>query len=251
MSTEGARSATLEVAGVRVSIIRKAIKNLHLAVYPPDGWVRAAVPLEVTDEVVRSAVIDKLRWIRRLQATLKDQPRQSARELVSGETHFVLGRRYRLDVIEAEGPAEVRLAGQHRLELRAPTNLDHAGRMRVLAAWYRERLRETLAPLITKWESLLGVEVASVGIKRMKTKWGSCNAAARRVWFNLELAKKDVASIEYVVVHELAHLLVRHHDAHFVALLDRHLPRWRLQRDTLNASPLAEEVWRRGGSRET
>lgn len=243
MSTEGAATATLEVGGVRVSIIRKAVKNLHLAVYPPDGWVRAAVPLGVTDEVVRSAVIDKLRWIRQQQATMKDQPRQGPRELVSGETHYVLGRRYLLDVIEADGPPQFRLAARRRLELRAPAGLEREARMRVLNAWYRERLSETLKPLISKWEALLEVEVASVGIKRMKTKWGSCNTTARRVWFNLELAKKDITSIEYVVVHELSHLIVRNHDARFVALMDRHLPQWRAIRDALNAMPLADESW--------
>jgi hypothetical protein len=243
MSTEGAPTATLEVGGIQVSIIRKAVKNLHLAVYPPDGWVRAAVPLGVTDEVVRSAVIDKLRWIRQQQATMKGQPRQGTRELVSGETHFVLGKRYRLDVIESDAPALVRLAGRGRLALRVPPAMDYAGRLRVLNDWYRTMLRDTLTTLIAKWEPLLGVEAASIGIKRMKTKWGSCNTSARRVWFNLELAKKDLASIEYVVVHELSHLIVRHHDARFVALMDRYLPRWRAVRDALNAMPLAEETW--------
>lgn len=242
MSTE--QAGTLDVGGVRVSIIRKAVKNLHLAVYPPDGWVRAAVPLGVSDEVVRAAVIDKLRWIRLQQAAMKEQARQSERELVSGETHFVLGQRYLLEVVEADGPGEVRLTQRRRLELRTPAGLDRDAKERLINAWYRARLKETVTPMIAKWEKLLGVEVASVGIKRMKTRWGSCNGTARRVWFNLELAKKDPASIEYVVVHELSHLIVRNHDARFVSLMDRHLPQWRTIRDALNALPLAEERWR-------
>lgn len=152
------------------------------------------------------------------------------------------------DMVALKGDKEIgdkiRLANRRRIELRVPVRFDHAGRLRVLAAWYRDVLRGVLMPLIAKWEALLGVEVAAVGIKRMKTKWGSCNTTARRVWFNLELAKKDAACIEYVVVHELSHLIVRNHDAHFVALMDQHLPRWRAVRDVLNASPLAEETWR-------
>jgi predicted metal-dependent hydrolase len=233
----------LIVSGIRVAVVRKSIKNLHLGVYPPDGRVRVAVPLQVSNAAVRVAVITKLRWIRRQQAAFAQQARQSSREMVDGETHYFLGRRYRLALAEAPGKATIALRSRAVLELRGRPDLTAAGRERALQSWYRERLREIAAPLIEKWQATLGVPVAAWGIKRMKTKWGSCNATAQRIWLNLELAKKPPECLEYLIVHELAHLLVRHHDDRFQALMDRHLPRWRSIRKALNAAPLANETW--------
>lgn len=234
---------TLTVSGVRVSVVRKAIKNLHLGVYPPDGRVRVAVPLPVSDAAVRVAVIGKLGWIRRQQAAFEQQARESMREMVGGESHYFLGQRYRLDVVESRGKSGVVLRNRSFMELHVRLELSAEQRARVLQRWYRERLHELVPPLIAKWQAALGVEVAAWGIKKMKTKWGSCNATARRVWLNLELAKKAPECLEYVVVHELVHLLVRHHDDRFCALMDLHLPKWRLVRKTLNAAPLANESW--------
>lgn len=233
----------LIISGIRVSVVRKRIKNLHLGVYPPDGRVRVAVPLAVSDAAVRVAVIGKLRWIRRQQAAFHGQERQSEREMVSGESHYYLGRRYRMTLTTADGPSSITIRSRNVLELRARSGITAEQREHVLARWYRERLRELAVPLVEKWQGELGVTVAAWGIKRMKTKWGSCNAKARRIWLNLELVKKPPECLEYLIVHELVHLLVRHHDEQFVALMDRHLPKWRAGRKTLNAAPLAHEVW--------
>jgi predicted metal-dependent hydrolase len=233
----------LTVSGVRVAVVRKAIKNLHLGVYPPDGRVRVAAPLSVSDAAVRVAVIGKLRWIRRQQAGFQEQARQSERAMVPGETHYFLGRRYRLEVVSTEGPSRVVLRNRTVLELQAAAGMEAAQRERLLQRWYRDRLRELVPPLLEKWQAALGVEIAAWGIKKMKTKWGSCNADARRIWLNLELVKKPPECLEYLVVHELIHLIVRHHDERFRALMDRHLPRWPQIRRVLNAAPLASDTW--------
>ncbi len=233
----------LTIAGLRVEVVRKAIKNLHLGVYPPLGRVRVAVPPQVSDEAVRLAVIDKLGWIQRQQAKFAAQPRQSQRELVNGESHYFLGRRYRLRVHEQDAPPRVAVRGRATLDLFVRPGSSTAQREAALLAWYRAQLKALIPPLIAKWEALLGVEVAWWGIKKMKTRWGSCNVSARRVWLNLELAKAPPACLEYVVVHELVHLLERHHNDRFTALLDQHLPPWRHLREQLNQQPLAHEAW--------
>ena len=240
MRTE-ARNIT--VSGVPVEVVRKDIKNLHLGVYPPNGRVRVAAPLIVSDEAVRLAVIDKLGWIRRQRAAFADQPRQSKREMVSGESHYFLGRRYRLRVHEHDGPARVALRGVASLDLFVRPGAAAAQREAVLMRWHRAQLKALIPPLLERWQPVLGVQVAAWGVKAMKTKWGSCNASARRVWFNLELAKKPVQCIEYIVVHELAHLVERRHGDRFTELMDDCLPRWRQQSGLLNGSPLAHEEW--------
>lgn len=236
-------SHQLVVAGIKVEVERKDIKNLHLGVYPPAGRVRVAAPLVVSDEAVRMAVIDKLGWIKKQVAKFKEQPRQSRREMLNGESHYFLGQRYRLRVREHDAPPKVSVQGQANLDLYVRPDMDMAKREAILSRWYREQLKALIAPLLEKWQPILGVQVSDWGIKKMKTKWGSCNAASRRVWFNLELAKKPVQCVEYLVVHELAHLLERHHNERYTALLDAHIPQWRQYRDMLNQMPLGYEAW--------
>lgn len=182
----------LTVSGIKVEVVRKDIKNLHLGVYPPHGRVRVAAPLVISDDAVRLAVIDKLGWIRRQKASFAAQPRQSQREMVNGESHYFLGQRYRLRVHERDAPARVAVRGIASLDLfvRSGTTADQ--REAVLLRWHREQLRALIPPLLEKWQPMLGVQVADWGIRQMKTKWGSCNHASRRVWVNLELAKKPV-----------------------------------------------------------
>lgn len=235
---------SITVSGLRVEIVRKDIKNLHLGVYPPAGRVRVAAPLRVSNEAVRLAVIGKLGWIKRQQAKFERQSRQTAREMVSGETHYFSGKRYRLHVRIAERPASVDIRNGSIIELHVPPGTSIQARERLMMNWYRQYLAKALPPLLHKWQKRLGVEAAACGIRRMKTKWGTCNQDARRIWINLELAKKSSDCLEYVVVHELVHLLVRHHDDHFVSLMDKHLPRWRSLRAELNVLPLAHEAWR-------
>ena len=233
----------LTVGGVQVQVFRKGIKNLHLGVYPPHGRVRVAAPLRVSDDAVRLAVIGKLGWIKRQRARFEAQPRQSAREMVSGESHYFLGRRYRLRVIERDAAAGVTLRNKSTLEIHVRRGTDAGQRNRILHQWYRQRLKELIPPLIEKWQTALGVTVAEWGVKKMKTCWGTCNIEARRTWLNLELAKKPVSCLEYIVAHELVHLIERTHNDRFVSILEKHLPHWRLHRQELNSAPLANETW--------
>ncbi len=233
----------LTVSGIAVEVVRKDIKNLHLGVYPPAGRVRVAAPLVLSDEAVRLAVIDKLGWIKRQKTRFVEQPRQSAREMVNGESHYFLGRRYRLRVHEQQGPARMAVRGIASLDLFVRPGSSTGQREAVLLHWQRERLRELIPPLLDKWQPLLGVRVADWGIKKMKTKWGSCNIAARRIWLNLELAKKPLHCLEYIVVHELVHLLERNHTERFTALMDLHLPNWPACREALKRSVLGHEEW--------
>lgn len=241
MSTE---SRTITVSNIEISIIRKAIKNLHLGVYPPTGRVRVAAPLAVSDEAVRLAVIEKLGWIKRQRAMFEAQSRQTERQMVSGETHYVEGRRYRLDVIEHEKRPLLRIQRNNILELRVKPDTSRDKREALLYRWYRRRLEERIPELITKWEEALNVEVVDWRIRKMKTKWGSCSPSAQRIWLNIELAKKPPLCLDYVVLHEMAHLIVRYHNDDFTALLERHMPLWRQYRDELNQAPLCHENWK-------
>ncbi len=234
---------TIEVGGIRVEVVRKPIKNLHLSVHPPEGRVRVSAPLRVDDEAVHLAVVSRLRWIRRHQRTFADQPRQSQREMVSGESHYFMGRRYRLRVLEHSGPNRVSRNGNAELTMLVRPGTGREKREQFLNDWYRWHLKSLMPELISRWQPIIGVQVADWGIKKMKTRWGSCNVQDRRVWLNLELAKKPPHCLEYVLVHEMVHLLERHHNDRFKALMDRFLPQWRLYRDELNRAPLAHEGW--------
>ena len=205
--------------------------------------MRVAVPLTVDDEVVRLAVIDKLGWIKRQRKRFVGQSRQSPREMVSGESHYFLGKRYRLRVTPHNASGRVVLRGTASIDLFVRPGTTAEQRERVLQGWYRERLKELIPPLIAKWQPVLAVAVADWGIKRMKTKWGACNIEARRIWLNLELAKKSPQCLEYVLVHELVHLRERQHTERFTAYMDRLLPHWRHVRDELNRAPLGHATW--------
>jgi len=233
----------IEVRGIAVEVVRKEIKHLHVGVYPPQGRVRVAAPLRLDDEAVRLAVVSRLGWIRRKRDGFEQQDRQSQRELVTGESHYFLGRRYLLDVVEHEGRPGVHLADNTTMRLQVRPGADRDARDRFLQRWYRRRLRERIPGLVAKWEPKVGGRVADVHIKRMKTRWGSCNAEARRIWLNLELAKKPVACLEYILVHEMVHLIERQHTERFRELMDGLMPSWRICRDELNRAPLAHEQW--------
>lgn len=241
MTTSG--GGTIEVRGIPVEVVRKGIKHLHVGVYPPNGRVRVAAPKRLDDDAVRLAVISRLGWIRRKQKEFEGQERQSQREMVTGESHYFRGRRYLLDVIQEDGPPSVRVASNTRLELRVRPGSDREVRERVLHRWYRRQLRQRIPALLAKWEPRVGEPVAEVRIKKMKTLWGSCNAAARRIWLNLELAKKPPACVEFILVHEMVHFLERHHNDRFLELMDAVMPSWRRYRDELNQMPLVHEDW--------
>jgi predicted metal-dependent hydrolase len=240
MSTE---QRYITVNGLHVEVVRKNIKNLHLAVYPPDGRIRVAVPECLDDEAVRLAVVSRLGWISRQRAQYEKQDRQSQREFVTGESHYIWGRRYRLNVIETDGPPKVRLSSKRTLELCVRPGTDCVKREQLLSHWYREQLRERIPDLIAKWERILSVQVSEWGIRKMKTKWGSCSVDTRRIWLNLELSKKPESCLEYVLVHEMVHLLERNHNERFREYMNRFMPQWWLIRDELNSAPLAHADW--------
>ena len=233
----------IHVAGIAVDVVRKKIKNLHLGVYPPNGRVRVAVPGTVSDNAVRLAVIDKLAWIKRQRSKFAEQPRQSRREMVNGESHYFLGRRYRLRIRETDGPPNVSVRGIASLDLFVPRGAGADQRAKVLSRWHRAQLWALLPPLVEKWQEKLGVRPSAWGIRKMKTKWGSCSVDSGRVWFNLELVKKRPQCLEYIVAHELVHLLEPHHNDRFTALMDANMPNWRLLRSELNRAPLGHEDW--------
>ncbi|MBK6870829.1 MAG: M48 family metallopeptidase [Kineosporiaceae bacterium] len=235
-------SPYLSVRGIDVDVVYKDIKNLHIGVYPPMGRVRVAAPARLDDSQVRLAVIQRLPWIKRQRDQLRKAQRQSERELVTGESHYVWGIKRRLIVHERPGRAHIELDHQ-RLLLYVPEHSTVEQRRQVLDRWYRAQLRQTLPGLIKTWEAQLDVTVPKWGVRRMKTKWGSCNRETRNIWFNVELAKKHPDCLEYIVVHEMSHYRERSHGERFTKLMDESMPDWRRRRDDLNASPLAAEAW--------
>lgn len=232
----------ITVGGVAVSVHRKAIRHLRIGVYPPDGGVRISAPFGVSDAEIHRAVASRLEWISQKQARFAARAREPRLEVISGESHYFLGRPYTLRVVEQAGPARVTLQGTASLELFIRSATRAEDRQRVLHRWYREALKDLIPPLLARWEPVLGVQAAEWGVRKMSTRWGSCNIRARRIWLSLELARKPVECLEYVVVHELVHLLERRHNRRFYNYLDRYLPTWRFARAELNQFRLANEL---------
>lgn len=233
-----------EVRGIPVEVVRKDIENVHLAVYPPTGHVRVAVPEHVDDTAARLAVIERLGWIRRHRADLQAQQRQSEREMVTGESHYVWGRRYRLNVIRHTGPNRVHVNGPNWLGLYVRSDATTERRRHVLREWYRDEVRGRMPDLVETWAPKVGVTVRDWDVRVMKTKWGSCSPEAGRIRVNLELAKKPPQCLTYIAVHEMVHLEERRHNDRFRTHLDRVMPNWRVHRDVLNAEPLAHQDWK-------
>lgn len=234
--------ATIDIGTISVQLSRKPINNLHISVLPPDGRVRVSAPQAMTDNAIRRAVVSRIPWIRKQQIQLAAQPRQSEREMVSGECHYFWGMAYRLQVIESGRKPEVR-ADRKRLIMAVPIQYSTEERLRLLNDFYRAELKQRIAELLPIWQERIEVEVSSWMVRKMKTKWGSCNSASKRILLNLELAKKPPECLEYILVHELVHLLERRHNERFKAHMDRMLPNWRERRDLLNNMPLAHEDW--------
>lgn len=233
----------LTIRGIDVDVIYKDIKNLHIGVYPPLGRVRVAAPTRLDDDAVRLAVIQRLPWIKRQRDKLRSAERQSQREMVTGESHYAWGVRRRLKVVERPGRAHFEIDGE-RLVLYVPGETSAEKRRAYLDKWYRDQLRQAIPDLIAKWEHALDVTVPKWTIRRMKTKWGSCNRETRHIWFNAELAKKHPGCLEYIVVHEMMHYFERSHGERFTNLMDQYLPGWRSRREQLNAAPLGAEEWK-------
>jgi predicted metal-dependent hydrolase len=222
----------LVIENISIDVERKNIRSLRLAVYSQTGRVRLAAPLWLSDEVLHLYIISKLPWIKRHQEKIALQKPRPIREYISGEHHSYNGMRYVLQVVFRRGKPTVTLEGAV-LHLFVPENYTKRQRTAVMAQWYREQLQGQIPMLIEKWEKRMQVEVREWGIKRMKTRWGSCNIRAHRIWLNLELAKKPGRCLEYVLVHELVHLLERNHTKRFAALMSEFLPQWKLLKEEL------------------
>lgn len=235
-------SAYMTIRGIAIDVVYKDIKNLHIAVYPPLGRVRVAAPARLDEDHIRLAVIQRLPWIKRQRQQLQDAARQSPREMVTGESHYVWGVRHRLKVIERPGRAHLEIDGD-RMLMYVSEGFGTEARVKLLQDWQRNQLRAEIPSIIAKWEPKIGREVPRWSIRRMKTKWGSCNRETGHIWFNLELTKKHPRCLEYIVVHEMTHLLERNHGGRFTKLMDGFIPDWRRRRDDLNSAPLADEKW--------
>lgn len=231
------------ISDIIIDVVRKDIKNIHLAVYPPTGRVRLAAPLQVSEDAIRLFAVSKLAWIKRNQRKFEGQERITPREFLNRESHYFMGERYLLNIIEAEAPPKVILKNKTYIDLFVRPGTPTAKRLEIMNEWYRIQLKKLIPDLIEKWEKMLGVEVDEWQVKQMKTKWGSCNIEQKRIWINLELAKKPEHCLEYIIVHEMIHLLERHHNDRFHHHLETHLPNWRQLKDELNQLPVSHAEW--------
>jgi len=232
----------IKLGDIAIDVVRKDIKNIHLSVYPPAGRVRISAPKRMTIDNIRVFAITKLGWIKKQQLKLQEQVRETPREYLDRESHYLWGKRYLLKIIEKDAVPYVTLK-HNKIVLRIRLDTSDEQKQAILAEWYREKLKEVVPALIAKWEPLTGVRVEKTFFQRMKTKWGSCNHCAKNIRLNTELAKKPPECLEYVVVHEMAHLLEPSHNSRFIALMDQFMPKWYFYRDELNRSPLGHEEW--------
>lgn len=234
--------AQIELGDMRIEVLRKDIKNLHLSVLPPHGRVRVAAPRQINLDTIRVFVISKLDWIRRQQRKMDAQEREAPREYLDRESHYVWGRRYLLKRIEEEAAPSVELR-HSRLVLQVRPGTDEARSREILEVWYREQVRLAVPSLIAKWEPVMGVKVGRVFVQRMKTRWGSCNPESQSIRLNTDLAKKPPECLEYIMVHEMAHLLEPTHNPRFRSLMNLFMPQSQHLKDELNRLPVRHENW--------
>jgi predicted metal-dependent hydrolase len=232
----------IQVGEIPITVTLKDVRNVHLSVHPPDGRVTLVAPVSTRLDVARAYAISKLGWIRDRQQQFLNQVRETPRQFIGRESHYLWGRRYLLTVVYKDIKPSVTL-DHKRITIIVRPGSDASKRAEVFHEWHKSLLHEVVPPLIQKWQTKMGVEVTEYFLQRMKTKWGSCNHQAKHIRLNTELVKKPKDLLEYVVVHELAHLLEPTHSDRFVAILDQHYPTWREARAELNELPLAEETW--------
>jgi predicted metal-dependent hydrolase len=232
----------IHLGDIAVDIVLKDIKNVHLSVHPPTGRVRISAPRRMRIDTIRVFAVSKLAWIRQQQRKLRDQERETPREYVERESHYLWGKRHLLTVVESEGPPSIEVK-HTRLLLRVEPGTDEKRRQAMVEAWYREQLKQAVPPLVARWQQILDVSVQRFFVQRMKTKWGSCNPRNASIRLNTELAKKPRACLEYLVVHEMIHLIEPTHNARFVALIDNAMPQWRVVREQLNRLPVRHDEW--------
>ncbi len=232
----------LKLGDITVDVVLKDIKNIHLSVNPPTGRVRISAPSRMSLNTIRVFTISKLDWIRQQQRKLREQERETPREYLDRESHYVWGKRYLLTVIEQDSIPRIELR-HSKILLQVRPGSGEEKKQAVLEEWYRAQLKEVVPPLIAKWTPLMGVKVRRFFVQRMKTKWGSCNPATGSIRLNTELTKKPRECLEYILVHEMVHLVVPTHNPRFVALMDQFMPKWQHYRDILNRLPVRHEHW--------
>ena len=235
-------SRRIKLGDLMVDVVLKDIKNIHLSVYPPHGAVRISAPKRMSLDTIRLFAVSRLAWIRQQQKKLREQERESPREYIERESHYVWGKRYLLVVQEADAASSIELT-HSRLILRVRPGTSEEKREAIVDDWYRQQVRKAVPPLLDRWQPLIGVEAERFFVRRMKTKWGSCNHDARAIRLNTELARKPPECLEYIVVHELIHLLEPTHNTRFAALMNRFMPKWQLYSDVLNRLPVRRETW--------
>ena len=233
----------LQLGEIEVDVVKKDIRNVHLSVYPPTGKVRIVMPLRMDLDTIRLFAIARLGWIRRQQKKVNAQERETPREYLERESHYLWGKRYLLKLVEKDAAPSVELKHSH-IVLQVRPGSGEERKQAVLDEWYRRQLKEAVPAVVAKWEAPpMDVKVRRCFVQRMKTKWGSCGHAAGTIRLNTELAKKPPECLEYVVVHEMAHLLEPTHDSRFKALMDQFVPDWQVRRETLNRLPVRHEHW--------
>jgi predicted metal-dependent hydrolase len=235
-------ATTLNLGSITVDVVKKDIKNVHLSVYPPTGKVRISAPLRMELDTIRVFAVSKLAWIKEQQKKITAQERETPRNYSERESHYVWGKRYLLKVIERDVPPEIKI--QHnRIVFQVRPEWSPERRQVFLEAWYRAQLKEALPALLAKWEPVIGVNVKRVFVQRMRTKWGSCSRTSPAIRLNTDLAKKPLECLEYIVVHEMAHLIEPTHNNRFITLMDRLMPNWRFYKQLLNRLPVRHENW--------
>jgi predicted metal-dependent hydrolase len=235
-------NSRLQIGDLEVEVVHKDIKNVHLSVLPPAGKVRIAAPEYIEPDTLRVYIVSRLQWIRKQQEKMRGQERETPRDYVERESHYLWGKRYLLKIVEKDGPPKVERT-HRQIILQVRPGAAHEKREEILAGWYRDQLREAVPPLIARWEPMLGVKVEKFFIQHMKTKWGGCSPLRGTIRLNSELAKKPPECLEYLLVHEMVHLLEPSHNERFVALMDRFMPNWRSRKSLLNQLPVRHETW--------
>lgn len=233
----------INISDITIDVIRKDIKNIHLAVYPPTGRVRLAAPFNISDDAIRLFTISKIPWIRKKQRKFEEQERIAARVYKQKESHYLLGQRYLLNIIEQNITPKVVVNNKTYIDLYIRPNTSTEKRHEIMTEWYRAELKKLIPPIIKKWEKITKIHINDWQVKLMKTKWGSCNIEKRKIWINLELIHKPLHCLEYVILHEMVHLIERHHNERFQYYMNTYMPNWKQIRNELNKFPISHAVW--------
>ena len=223
----------LKVGGIDISAEKKQIKNMYIRVIPPDGKVKITAPISATEDAIRMFAVSRIAWIKKQRQKFVEQPRQTERKYVTGESYYLWGKRYRLDLVYSNVRNDISISGS-KIVLQVRRDSTPQQRANVMEEWYREILKKAIPPILEKCEKIVGVKSKEWQVKNMRTKWGTCNIKARRIWLNLQLAKKTPECLEYVIIHELVHLLEKNHNDVFKGYMDRFYPNWRMVKDDLN-----------------